>query len=464
MVKFIFAFLILAAQTCLSQFSGWTWQNPLPQGDNLDGLQFVNSTTAFCFSYNQVLRSTDAGATWQMYPILQTQNYKSMYFADANTGYILCDSGVVLKTTDSGNSWFFAYDLQSFKSHFIYFANSFTGYAITDYGFWTENGAKLFRTTNGASDWSIVIADSTIHLVSVCFPQNDTGYAMGYYGTVYAYAKIMRSVNRGISWDSLPQTFHFLTSGSYFYNAKIGFIFGSGSNGISVYKTTNAGVIWAPQSYPDHYPSNLQFFDQNNGMGVSFNNEIVKTSNGGTNWDRVANVNESNQGIYSMKFLNPTTGYFVGLGGRIMKSVNGGINWTFLSNGQHNDIWATKFLNNNVAYAAGNGILLKSTNNGYNWFSLTNDSASMFSYDCLDFINENTGFVSGMNVLRKTTNGGANWQNLTNLVGTYIFTDIFFPSANTGYLISKYGHIIKTTDTGITWTSLPSPGFYTGDT
>ena len=461
MVKFIFAFLILASQTCFSQVSGWTWQNPLPQGDNLDGLQFVNSTTAFCFSYNHLLKSVNAGATWQMVPTGQTQDNISMYFADANTGYILCDSGKVLKTTDSGNSWFLASNIQS-ASRFIYFKNSVTGYALADYIPWSEYGAKLYRTTNGASSWSLIIADPNMYLGSIYFPQNDTGYAIGYYGQYSATAKVMKSVNGGISWDSLPQTFQCWSTNSYFYNTKIGYIFGYRWTN-KIYKTINGGVNWTQQLVTNGDPSNLFFFDQYNGIGSSNQSEIIKTSNGGANWDSVAIVKESGYGIYSMKFLNPSTGYFVGLGGRIMKSVNGGVNWSFISNGQHIDITSTKFLSAGLAYAVGNYTMLKSTDAGLSWFSLTNDSASLFPYHCLDFINENTGFVAGNNFLRKTTNGGANWQNM-NLYGLNNFTDIYFPSANSGYLICNNGNILKTTDAGISWGYISSPGFYSNNT
>jgi photosystem II stability/assembly factor-like uncharacterized protein len=46
-------------------FSQWTWQNPLPQGNRLN----------------------------------------SAYFTDANTGYLVGESGTIIKTYDGGQTW-----------------------------------------------------------------------------------------------------------------------------------------------------------------------------------------------------------------------------------------------------------------------------------------------------------------------------------------------------------------------
>jgi photosystem II stability/assembly factor-like uncharacterized protein len=458
MKKAAIILLFLSYQICLSQNSGWFWQNPLPQGNSLGNLQFVNSNTAFCLSYDKILKSTDAGLSWQMISSGQTQNNSSLFFVDANTGYLLCDTGKVLKTTNSGNTWNVVSDLQSKISRFIYFANNVTGYALSSNSYRDYDGTKFFRTTNSASSWNLIFADTVARLVSVSFPQNDTGYAIGYYGPYYT-VKIMKTTNAGVSWDSIPQTFMTVVTGVSFLNSNTGFLFGDGSGHGSASKTTNGGINWSYQSIPSGYCSNLQFFDFNNGLAVDNSYGIVKTTNGGANWNVLSYVNESNQGIYSMKFLSPSTGYFVGLGGRIMKSTNGGLNWLYLSNGLHNDLWSMKFIEGNIAYAVGDNTMLKSTDGGTSWFKLTNDSATYFGGICVDFVNAQTGFVGGMLSFRKTTNGGANWQTVYG-VQQGILNDVFFSSINTGYVITKYGQTYKTTNTGINWNLLPFPGPY----
>jgi len=61
MKKFTFLFtLFLLSNTCFSQ-SGWSWQNPLPQGLNFTKVDFINSTTGFVGGSGYIIKTTDAG-------------------------------------------------------------------------------------------------------------------------------------------------------------------------------------------------------------------------------------------------------------------------------------------------------------------------------------------------------------------------------------------------------------------
>jgi photosystem II stability/assembly factor-like uncharacterized protein len=48
---------------------------------------------------------TDAMAQWVTQNSGITKNLSSVYFKDANTGYVVGDSGTILKTTDGGLNW-----------------------------------------------------------------------------------------------------------------------------------------------------------------------------------------------------------------------------------------------------------------------------------------------------------------------------------------------------------------------
>ena len=58
-------FLFFCSQMAFPQQTGWFWVNPLPQGNDIFGIQFF----------------------------------------DVNSGYLLCDGGLVLKTTNGGTNW-----------------------------------------------------------------------------------------------------------------------------------------------------------------------------------------------------------------------------------------------------------------------------------------------------------------------------------------------------------------------
>src|SRR5215212_2094991 len=44
--------------------AGWTWGNPLPQGDTLDAVDFVGARGYAVGEFGTMLRTDDGGATW----------------------------------------------------------------------------------------------------------------------------------------------------------------------------------------------------------------------------------------------------------------------------------------------------------------------------------------------------------------------------------------------------------------
>src|SRR6266849_268151 len=55
-----------ASSASLAQ-SGWFWQNPLPQGNPLMAVSFVDANTGTAVGeYGTILRTTDGGATWTL--------------------------------------------------------------------------------------------------------------------------------------------------------------------------------------------------------------------------------------------------------------------------------------------------------------------------------------------------------------------------------------------------------------
>jgi hypothetical protein len=56
----------IASSASLAQ-SGWFWQNPLPQGNPLIAVSFVDANTGTAVGeYGTILRTTDGGATWTL--------------------------------------------------------------------------------------------------------------------------------------------------------------------------------------------------------------------------------------------------------------------------------------------------------------------------------------------------------------------------------------------------------------
>jgi hypothetical protein len=101
-VLFIFLFLLTLP---VISFSQWTWQNPLPQGNNLDGVQFVDSNTAFAVGNSgTIIKTTDKGVTWTQLNSGAYQDLSGVYFVNPQVGYVVgtdnnVNYGYIFKTT-----------------------------------------------------------------------------------------------------------------------------------------------------------------------------------------------------------------------------------------------------------------------------------------------------------------------------------------------------------------------------
>jgi photosystem II stability/assembly factor-like uncharacterized protein len=125
----------------------------------------------------------------------------------------------------------------------------------------------------------------------------------------------------------------------------------------------------------------VKFIDSQTGWIVDMYGAILKTTNGGENWDMmVSDTLNSYNTLYTVDFVNAQKGWAAGGNGRLYKTVDGGVNWTprFFDN----KIWISslQFIDEMTGWAAGTdystegGIILKTTDGGINWFAQAHPS------------------------------------------------------------------------------------------
>lgn len=112
-------------------------------------MQFVNQSTGYGLYHKmnsvvKFLKSTNGGTTFDS-TSLPYAKYKSMFFADASTGWI-CDgyypdSVLIIRTTNSGSNWH-VQKKGNLSLNAIYFINNLTGWAV---GF----GGVILKTITG---------------------------------------------------------------------------------------------------------------------------------------------------------------------------------------------------------------------------------------------------------------------------------------------------------------------------
>jgi photosystem II stability/assembly factor-like uncharacterized protein len=244
-------------------------------------------------------------------------------------------------------------------------------------------------------------------------------------------------------------------------NSNTGYAIGDSS---LVLKTTNGGVNWQMMNTGtshDDYFSGIHFLNADTGwvcggyMGGFGTSKIIKTTDGGMSW----NVQYSQTGTYffSLWFVNPLLGFAGGYDGKYLRTTDGGNSWNeYVVTGA--DIWSMYFFNSTTGFIAGKqGMIRKTTDSGLTYTLLNSGTALRVS--SIYFTDDNYGYaVCDSETVLRTTNGGVNWlsQRLGTVVG---YESVFFINHNTGYAVGNWWEIatyklIKTTNAGVNWTTV----------
>jgi photosystem II stability/assembly factor-like uncharacterized protein len=184
---------------------------------------------------------------------------------------------------------------------------------------------------------------------------------------------------------------------------------------------------------------------------------IIKTTNGGENWNIIF---KNRMDLNRIKFINSTTGFSCGGTGSgtsyFYKTTNAGTNWNLVnapSTAYFNDM---SVLNNDTIWLSdGDGLvggLFRTTDGGQSWiqqfYQFNNNPNNIY------MVNNNLGFISNDQAYTgRTTNGGLNW---TITIEDTTFRDIVFIDSMIGY--RSFVGVKKTTNGGLNWFSqvLPS--------
>jgi len=101
---------------------------------------------------------------------------------------------------------------------------------------------------------------------------------------------------------------------------------------------------------------------RSNGVDPVFN-AILKTTNGGSNWENQLPLN-SISGLKSLQFIDKNIGWTCGNGGLVYATSNGGQNWIKQENPTNQNLNSINFVDYNTGWVCGsNGTILK-TNSG----------------------------------------------------------------------------------------------------
>ena len=475
--------VIAAAPPTTLGASGWAWQNPLPQGNDLNGVDFVNTNDGWAVGRKGTILSTaDGGVSWSVSARVTDEDLTGVSFVNSTHVWVVGSLGTILATSDGGVNWTEQDSTSACSLVGVVFIDVSHGWAI---GQDPDTGAGVVLSTNdGGAHWSEQYS-STYSINSIDFVDANHGWITGSHydgSTDTASGAVYQTSDGGIHWSEV-------VSGESYYNTSLDFIDASHGwlirdlGGYSVVlSTTDGGAHWS-QVYTtltgDCQPNSdlngcnelagdVQFISPTKGWV-----ENATTSDGGAHW--TFQTIDSPQNMSAMRFIDADHGWAVGSGGAIMATSDGGSTWSEQSNGTKYELDGVSFADLNSGWAVGSyydyssdsrrAVILATSGGGANWseqFTLAGGGwisfSSVFSVDSkhawavCDGDDSETLYA---------TSDGSNWSQIYS--GDYQIGKVKFLDANNGWAIaSKPGDqtfedaffILRTSNGGRNWSEV----------
>jgi len=470
----------------LNARSGWYWQNPLPQGNDLYDISFVGTSRGWAVGdHGYILHSDDGGLNWTQQNSTTTYELHAVYFINSNTGWAVGINGTLLHW--DGNSWQSQDSKTSSHLFDIHFINTTTGWVVG------QDQTVLF-TNDGGSNWTQVGFTGTNHYFSVYFHDQNNGYLVGATGS---YGIINHTKDGGATWtrELLPtnrlNSIHFADqnsgwavgdNGIIFYKAHADSgwtnqflgatadllsvhasssdkIWASGRDGL-IYHSENGGSNWLPQDTTvTHDIRSVFMLDASSGWATGRAGTILRTNNGGTDWQR---LNTGPTGyLRDISFNHPNLGIVVGDTGLIYISDDGGSTWEKDSCGTDVDLYSVDFsrwINDYDPIVTGyGGTILRNReiedSSGYWEPKYWTSHEDLFDFKAWGRLGWATGQFG---TIVYTANKGFSWDLQHQDMGYHLY-GIDFPISKYGWAVGMQGTILHTKDRGENWTEQTSP-------
>ncbi|MBK9099333.1 MAG: T9SS type A sorting domain-containing protein [bacterium] len=192
------------------------------------------------------------------------------------------------------------------------------------------------------------------------------------------------------------------------------------------------------------YFNNIKFFDENNGVIVSYPSEVYTTSDGGVTWDSTLGVKRS---VEDICYADDTNLFLTGGDEKIYKSTDSGLLWTEVYGGTIlKDFYGVEFLNADYGLVCGDsGKVLVTTDAGVIWD--LNTVSSLGLLNDIHIVDQQNSFVVGSpELVYKTTNGGSSWFSDFSGGNITSFYEILFTENQVGLICGSGGKFLKNND------------------
>jgi photosystem II stability/assembly factor-like uncharacterized protein len=300
-------YTLLAAMLVVAAVTKAQW---MPQHveycDRFNHVIFVDDKTGFIDGPGRVLKTTDAGFTWEEIYKEENVTIVDISFLSDQIGFIAAEregKPFIARTSNGGKDWIVK-NLAIDAGKMIFLS--------PDEGLMASEHGMVFHTESSGKLWMHAGVHNNVSTGDFCFINNKVGYFAGWYN-----GSIIKTTDGGMTWNSLEVTGDFLDI--YFPSLSTGYtagLFGS------VTKTEDEGVTW--RTLTTGLPKEINLYamhcvDNNTCYAVGDNGTLIRTTDGGEHWAiQETNTTQKLNGI-------TCTGrdcYIVGDGGIVLKATN----------------------------------------------------------------------------------------------------------------------------------------------
>lgn len=186
---------------------GATWAKQYSINGAAHKIQFVDSLNGYFLQGAAIYKTTNGGVSWAAVASNPgSPYYRTIYFLNATTGFLMDQSNVIYKTTNSGTTWT-SQTLPGFtnvNNFSFFFIDSNTGWLASTQGL-------IFKTTNAGTSWVAQTSNTVAALNDIHFIDANTGFACGDAGTMCS------TTNGGTTWtvDTIPSSGNFVAMDFY---------------------------------------------------------------------------------------------------------------------------------------------------------------------------------------------------------------------------------------------------------
>ncbi len=440
-------FLLMFSQNAIAQ---WTWLNPQPNGNDHTKVRFISDSIGIILNNFEVIRTSDSGESWEV--IQELDNPKDVCFEE-ETGYIVCDGGIVYRSIDYGLIWSQIALPQLPSQPHLNSVHLFSADTVIITG-----RQIIIKSFNGGIDWEVNNLDKD-YMDQTVFRNSAVGHAICNRNNS-GHAMIKKTIDGGLTWDTTwtSGSHYYAMTALYFFNDSVGYAY-NGYNGML--KTSTFGNSWAPTySCPTESIYDYSFVNENVGFATGEYGLFYRTLDGGVIWERTDFNGTLALGndLFSIYFNSTDVGYLAGQNGMIYKTTNQGNDWTSNSFGFKN-IYDLCFPTPDVGFASTWGKIIKTDDLGITWSDLNVDIEGFAPK--IQFIDEQIGYWTEMEYSNekfyKTEDGGQTKSQLDlGFDFTYI-SSFFFLDASIGFVSVQapyepdYRGVYKTVNGGHSW-------------